>query len=84
MKFLRQIRRKRMREILEEAYDDGCRIAHIPAFPYHAPRRDQHRAIESAFMRGFVAQQAEIQKPSPLPIRSFGFPTDQPNNERGF
>jgi len=81
MKFLRQTRRKWMRERLEDAYYDGCRIAHLPAFLDRAPRHDLHRAIRSAFMRGFIAEQAEIRKPIPFTIPAFGPHMDEPNSE---
>lgn len=35
----------------------GAKIAHLPAFLDRGPRHDLHRALQAAFMRGFVWEQ---------------------------
>lgn len=60
MKFFRQMRRKWMQDRIGGAYHNGRQVAHLPAFLDRAPRHNLHRAIRSAFMRGFIAEQATI------------------------
>ena len=60
MKFFRRMRRKWMRDRLKGAYYNGCQVAHLPAFLDRVPRHDLHRAIRSAFMRGFMAEQTAM------------------------
>lgn len=91
MKFFRRMRRNWMRDRLSSAYHNGRRIAHLPAFLDRAPRHNLHRAIRSAFKRGFIAEQTatrassvqEIQKQEPtlFSIPAYGPRLDEPNSE---
>lgn len=49
-------RRRRMRNDLAGAYQFGAWVAHLPPWLDRGPDPKLHRAIRSAFMRGFVAE----------------------------
>ena len=59
---VRRWRRARMRQRLVGYAIAGAQIAHLPVFRDRAPRHDLHRAIQSAFMRGFVFEQRAMRE----------------------
>lgn len=56
----RSWRRRRMRAELEYLVLQGARVAHLPAFLDRAPRHNLHRALQAAFMRGFLQEQRAL------------------------
>ncbi len=62
MKFIRRMWRRRAKQGLEETYHQGGQTAHLPAFLDRGPRHDLHRARQSAFMRGFKAEQTRMRR----------------------
>jgi len=57
MKFIKERTRKKAKRRLVDFYNSGRAIAHLPAFLDREPHHNLHRALRSAFMRGFKAEQ---------------------------